>query len=346
MRVLLYDTTLNYPVSPFFVEGLDCLKRQRGYEYELVDEDKFLSPLRTSFIWKVAYRILGRRPLSYWALNRTLLEAARRFRPDIVLVSGGAFISANTLKYIKQETWATLINYATDDPFRRAMSTGRLRDSVALYDIYACTKKGVMEDVKEAGCKKVIYIRFAYQPAGHFPEKPKTSEEKARFGSDVAFVGGCDGDRVPFFETLIRAVPSVRLNLYGGYWNRHRLLRRYHRGCAFGREYRLTLGGTKIAVNLVRRSNRDDHVMRTFEIPACGAFMLAERTDAHMELFEEDREAAFFGSAEELAEKVKYYLAHEAARQRIAEAGYRRVTSDGNRYSDRLLEILRAAALV
>ncbi len=345
MKVLVYDTTLDYPISPFFIEGLDRLK-ERGYEYEFVDEEKFLSPLRTSFIWKVAYRVLGRRPLSYWALNRTLLKAARRFRPDIVLASGGKFMSPNTLKRIKQEMGATLINYATDDPFARAISAGRLRDSVALYDIYACTKKAVMEDVKEAGCKKVVYVRFAYQPAGHFPEKPETQEEKARFDSDVAFVGGCDGDRAPFFETLVRAVPSVRLNLYGRYWDRHRLLRRYHRGFAFGREYRLTLGGTKIAVNLIRRSNRDDHVMRTFEIPACGAFMLAERTDVHMELFEEDREAAFFGSAEELAEKVKFYLVHDAARQRIAEAGYRRVTSDANSYADRLTEILGAVRAV
>ena len=35
----------------------------------------------------------------------------------------------------------------------------------------------------------------------------------------------------------------------------------------------------RLAVNLVRAQNRDDHVMRSFEGPACGAFMLNERTE-------------------------------------------------------------------
>lgn len=128
-----------------------------------------------------------------------------------------------------------------------------------------------------------------------------------------------------------------------------------------GRDYRLALGGAKIALCLLRaklQANRDRHVMRTFvirtleipardrhvmrtfEIPACGAFMLAERTDEHLELFEENREAAYFGSVEELLDKVRYYLSHEDERQRIAKAGYRRVTAGRHTYLDRLKEIL------
>jgi spore maturation protein CgeB len=68
---------------------------------------------------------------------------------------------------------------------------------------------------------------------------------------------------------------------------------------------------------------------RTFEIPASGAFMLAARTIEHQMFFEEDKEAVFFDSPEELVDKAIYYLRNEAARQAIAEAGHRRCVTSG-----------------
>jgi spore maturation protein CgeB len=90
----------------------------------------------------------------------------------------------------------------------------------------------------------------------------------------------------------------------------------------------------------VRRANRDDHVMRTFELPACGAFMLTERTDTHLELFEEDREAAHFSSPDEMVSKVRYYLTHDCERMRIAEAGYRKLAGGHHTYDHRLAQIV------
>lgn len=341
MRILLVDSNLHYPVNPLFLEGLNQLAEEQGYEYEFVDQGKFLEPLERLLVHKVAYRLLGRRPLTYWIFNRALLASVNRFRPDVILVVKGAHVSPATLRSIKRESGAFLINYATDDPFNPAVNTRGLINGIALYDLYACTKRAIMDDVRRTGCKDVIYVPFGYKPSVHYPDIPRTGEEKSRFTSDVVFIGGCDRDRTPYFEALVRQLPEVRLHLYGGYWERHPLLRRYHRGFALGRDYRLALSGAKIAINLVRRANRDGHVMRTFEIPACGAFMLAERTEEHLELFEEDQDAVFFGSAEEMVEKIRYYLADDAQRVRIAEAGHRWVTNGANTYADRLLQIVK-----
>ena len=49
-------------------------------------------------------------------------------------------------------------------------------------------------------------------------------------------------------------------------------------------------------------------------------------------LFEEDKEAAFFDSREELLEKCRHYLVNSDVRQRIAQAGYQRCLTD--RYSN------------
>lgn len=336
MRVLLVGSGEAHHIGAFFQKALTAL----GHEQALVDEGKYLKRLSASIVHRIAYRLLRHRLFTFEAFNQEVVETARRFRPDVVLVTKGASLVPATLSRVKEGTRALWVNYATDDPFNPRHRTPDLLASIPLYDLYACTKRAIMDDVRRAGCAQVVYVPFAYEPTLHFPEQPATENEKARFDTDVVFVGTADPERYPLFRTLA-AQPHLRLRLYGTYWERDRVLRRYHEGIVFARTYRLALAGAKIALCLLRRANRDHQTLRSFEIPACGAFMLAERTEEHLALFAEEREAVYFDSTEELLEKVTYYLARESQRRRIAEAGHRRVVQGRHTYQDRLVEIFR-----
>ena len=340
MKILLVETTQYFPASPLFGEAMAELQAEGRCTYVFFDECPFLQPLSTSIVHKIAYRLLIRRPLTYWRYNRELLAKALEYGPDVVFIIKGAYIAPRTLEVIKRETGALLINYAADDPFNPATPNRSLVTCIPHYDLYVCTKKAIMEDVRRAGAKQVMYVPFGYKPSVHFPEMPISQEEKHRFESDVVFLGGMDQDRLPLFESLHQALPDVRLHLYGGYWEKSQALGSLHKGLAFGRDYRLALGGCKIAVNVVRRSNRDDHVMRTFEIPACRAFMLAERTPEHLEMFREGTEMACFSTAQELIQQVRYFLTHHSERQSIADGGHKKVLNGKFSYKDRLQEIL------
>jgi spore maturation protein CgeB len=59
-----------------------------------------------------------------------------------------------------------------------------------------------------------------------------------------------------------------------------------------------------------------------------GAFYLVEHFDELTEFFEPDREMVTFGSADELAEKCRYYLAHPRQRETIRQAGMVRARSE------------------
>jgi hypothetical protein len=58
-----------------------------------------------------------------------------------------------------------------------------------------------------------------------------------------------------------------------------------------GREMSAVLFSARVSLNILRLQGKGSHTMRTFEAPASGAFVLAERSEEQLEFFEEDREA-------------------------------------------------------
>lgn len=314
-----------------------------GIEHAVVDLSKYVQPLEHSRVHKVAFRLLRRRPLTYWALNRKILETAREFRPNIILITTGPFISASTLISLKEKTGAFLINYCIEDPYNPANSTRDLLAGIPLYDLFACTKKAIMDDVQRAGARNVAYVPVAYEPSLFFPESPASEEERRRFSCDVAFIGTADPQRYLLLKAVRERLSDLNLRLYGACWDRDPSLNRIWHGLVVGRDHRLAIGGAKICLGILRRANRDTITDRSFQIPACGGFLLAERTPEHVDLYEEGQEAEFYDSLDELEEKVYCLLRRNEERTRMASAAHHKVTTSGHTFKHRLEQILSLA---
>src|ERR1035438_5518630 len=93
-------------------------------------------------------------------------------------------------------------------------------------------------------------------------------------------------------------------------------------------------------LNILPKWNRDEETTRSIEIPACGGFMLAERTPKHLEYFVEGQEAEFYCDFPELLEKVRFYLRADERRMEIADSGRDRCIRSGYSYRDRIASVL------
>lgn len=283
------------------------------------------------------WHLRGRRPVQLRAFSEAVVQACHDFRPTSLVSTGIAPVDRKALAAIRDLGVARL-NYLTDDPWNPVHRAPWFLEALPHYDHVFSPRRSNLDMLRAHGCREVSYLPFAYAPSQHYAERAECGEE-ARFVSDIVFVGGADEDRLPFATALISAGMSVAL--YGAYWNRYSEARKHYRGQADPQTLRKATGAARIALCLVRRANRDGHVMRSFEIPAIGACMLVEYTEEHREIFGAAGESVvYFRSIPEMIEKARWLLDRPAERHRLAAAAHSRITAGGNTYQDRLAALL------
>jgi spore maturation protein CgeB len=149
----------------------------------------------------------------------------------------------------------------------------------------------------------------------------------------VSFIGTAYDDRPEFLTRLWREC-GLSVAISGSRVWRERLDAEaaaaiYTGSELYGAAYREAVWRSKINLSFLTHSNHDEFAHKSFEIAACGGFLLAERSEGHAARFEEDEEAVFFSGFEECVAKIRRYLPDEAARARIAAAGRERAVRSG-----------------
>jgi len=286
-------------------------------------------------------------------LNTDIVRAVRSWRPDIVVFYRALAVKPQTLRALAEGGSVALVCYMNDDlfgPLGHKSFYRLFRASVPHFDLHLVLgreeflPRPEISEYRRLGAPRVQSLRQHYLPWLHRRLRHRVP---ARLRSDICFLGHCEPDRrLPAMQALIDGI-DCRFRLNGSRW------REFGRGRPWGRwdtselqgeDYVAGINGAKIALAFFSAWNRDSFTRRAFEIPACGTFMLSQRTEAMREMFREDVEAAYFSSPEELVDKAKYYLRHESQRSRIAEAGRQRCLSAGFDIHSRMREWLGALA--
>jgi len=286
-------------------------------------------------IWK----LFG--PIDWVHANRALEAAFQKNRFDVLWIDKGLSIRPEVLAEIKdRHPECRIAGYSPDDMYNPANQSRRFLRGLRYYDIYFTTKSYGVEELRSLGCRRVEFIGNAFEPSVHRP-MAVTAEDRERLGGAVGFIGQWEKERGESICYL--ASRGIEVRVWGYSWEHCRGrpagLRLENRP-VWGEEYAKALCAFDINLCFLRKGNRDLQTTRSIEIPACGGFMLAERTEEHQDLFEEGKEAEFFSRDEELADKVQYYLSHEEERIRIARAGRERCLRSGYSNAERLRRAL------
>jgi spore maturation protein CgeB len=68
--------------------------------------------------------------------------------------------------------------------------------------------------------------------------------------------------------------------------------------------------------------------LRDFEVPMSGGFYMVEYMPEIEEFFKVGKEIVCYDDSKDLADKIKFYLAHDAERESVRKAGYERALHD------------------
>lgn len=277
------------------------------------------------------------------AYNRALRRVAGDGRWDLIWLDTGACVRPRTVAALR-EAGAPILSYNSDYLRFHRHAWRQYLAAVPFYDVHVTTNGFNVPELERRGARSVVMTSAAFDPDLHRPVDLNDAE-RARLDADVTFVGHFE----PAYARALTALhdAGLTLKIWGPGWSRSAARSRLESALqqpaqVWGPDAVKAVAAGRVCVGLLSAHNRNQSNGRSYEIPAVGSLLLAERTDEHAALYREGVEAEFFSTLDELVEKARYYVAHARERAALALGGHRRRWSSGGTHRDRVTEILAA----
>jgi spore maturation protein CgeB len=279
--------------------------------------------------WRGLYGVLPALELSDL---QTLVREARKFQPELVLVSHSA-VPPRVVAELKQSCSGKVACWYTDP----VVSLYRQYLLGAPYDAIFLKEPFLVRVFREKLGVEAHYLPECCNPMWH-RRIYLSEEEKERYGCDLAAIGSLHYYRARMLEPF----GTYDLKIWGSYaphWVETTVRGRYMNQYVACKEKAKALTAAKIVVNTMLYAEIEGVNCTLFEAAGCGAFQITESKPALGELFEPEREVVTFRTQRELREKVDHYLVRPEERREVSDQAYARARRE-HTYEARLRKML------
>jgi len=251
------------------------------------------------------------------------LEMALRLQVDAVLVVSAMFLHPDVLLMMKRAGLRVTVLF-TESPYDHAEELAIAK----LVDGCWTNERACLADFRAVN-PRAGYLPHAWHPLKHFPQQDDASDVPAH---DVVFVGSFFPERVEWFNAIDWT--GIDLGIYGT-WKGFGLKRQLRASCRSEQVENATASAlyrrARIGLNLYRTrgtkrlplKHADGRQIvpeslspRAYELAACGAFHLSESRAEVAEVF--GANVPTFSSPSEAAALIRFWLANESDRARVA----------------------------
>ena len=305
----------------------EALARRADLDLDEINEDAWFPRPRARWL-RALNRITA--PAYRRDFNAHVLTTVRALRPDVVITYKGNPVRADLVAAIRALGALTVNVYPDNSPHAYGAAH---QHAVGAYDLVVSTKQF------HPALWKGTYgydNRCVFVPQGYDPNLHLVSEPPTAFDFDVVLVANhrLEYGRLMSELGTVLNDPTLRVAIGGPGWERVRHSMPAHwtfLGPAHGRGYVAMLRRGKICIAPVTREVSirgrsqpgDVDTTRTYELAAAHCFFLHRRTDFARTLYRDD-EVPMFDNPKELAGLIRYFLARDEERGRMAAAAHRR----------------------
>lgn len=321
--IMVHDVTPKILIVGSTTSGPQSLEVFYRNAFESLGHRVHMTAVKPKYGWRqrVRQRIarMSYRGLAPDSDGELVVREAEEFRPDLTIVFRGECLKASPVARLRELSSLGCINIYTDSPFVIPGSgAAKMMPTLAMYSCVYTFSRGLIPAFEQLGASCTRWLPFGFDPEmHHIPSTPQL-----RLRSTVAYLGAWG----PLQEAWLEPLAPFGLGIYGPGWRhaqRNSPARAaWQEGRGIGPEMAAAIAGADIVFNMVRAEHGCAHSMKTFEIPACGGFMLTNWTEEQAEFFEDDKHCAFFHTREEMLDKATYYAANADARNKVAVAGH------------------------